>query len=201
MSYFSTKKSLFFNLSIFIGALAMLANCAHRGQSHDHHHDHEHAEAESALHADANLSPKSGNKKVAGDLHFKNEDGSLMVTGVVSGLKPNTSHGFHIHEIGDCSAKDAKSAGGHFSPNPKNKHGAYTDQNRHAGDLGNLKSDKDGSAQVELTLPGLNLIPGDTYSAIGRAVIVHSKADDFTSQPSGNAGDRIACGVIEKVEH
>jgi Cu-Zn family superoxide dismutase len=106
-------------------------------------------------------------------------------------------HGFHIHEFGDCSAKDLSSAGSHFNPAMKS-HGAPTDEMRHDGDMGNVVADESGKTHLEyidrkITLDGEN-------SIIGRAVIVHEKEDDLKTQPTGNAGGRVACGVIGKAK-
>jgi len=130
-----------------------------------------------------------------GTIAFVTEGGGeLAVSGAIDGLKPG-KHGFHIHEVGDCSAPDATSAGGHFAPNG-NPHGA-PDSNagkHHAGDLGNIVADDNGHAAVELTSGDIAL-SGD-QSIVGRAVVVHSGADDLTTQPSGDAGAPVACGKI-----
>lgn len=180
------KISYLFLISLLIPA------CAHKA----------HHKSAAVEHADAPIEARSGNKTVKGNAHFMLQNEILTMTAKVEGLKPNSNHGFHIHEVGDCSKDDASSAGGHFSPNAGNKHGAHTDPNRHAGDLGNLKSDKNGVAEVTLSLPGLNLnIDDKAYSVFGRAVVVHADPDDYTSQPAGNSGPRIGCGVIQKVKH
>lgn len=180
---------------LIISAL-WLSNCAHKEHHHDHKVDLGHG------HAEAVLEPRSGNKTLKGTVDFMVENDLIIMTAKVEGLKPNTIHGFHIHQIGDCSKDDASSAGPHFSPNAGNKHGSHTDPNRHAGDLGNLKSNKDGVAELRLELPGLNLkSKDDTYSILNRAVVVHADADDFVSQPAGNSGARIGCGIIQKVNH
>ena len=111
----------------------------------------------------------------------------------VSGLTPNQAHGFHVHEKGDCSAPDATSAGGHFNPGGA-PHGAPPARH-HAGDMPSLMADAQGNAQASFTIDG-NLA-GDAASAfVGKAVIVHAMPDDYTTQPTGNSGARIACGVI-----
>ena len=120
-------------------------------------------------------------------------EGGVRVIALISGLEPNSKHGFHIHEYGDCSAVDATSAGGHF--NPMNmSHGGPEDKMRHAGDLGNLVADENGNAAVDFLDPLLTL-RGDE-SIIGLSVIVHKGEDDLKTQPTGNSGPRIACGVI-----
>ncbi|MGE0101894.1 MAG: superoxide dismutase family protein [Blastocatellales bacterium] len=137
------------------------------------------------------LHPTEGNT-VKGTVTFTHEGGAVKVQAHLSGLKPG-NHGFHIHEFGDCSAKDGTSAGGHFNP-ASMPHGAPSDKQRHAGDLGNLVAGEDGTAHVEVTDSVLKL-SGDG-SIIGRGVIVHAAADDLKTQPTGNAGGRQACGVI-----
>lgn len=190
-------KSLLLGASLTVLAF-LVSNCTHHG-----HHHHESAKKLTSLtHADVTLEPKSGHKKLKGNFHFMYENETLTLTGKVEGLKPNQSHGFHIHEIGDCSAADASSAGPHFSPNSKSIHSSHTDPNRHAGDLGNLKSDKNGFAEVNLTLPGLNLSEDSKeFSVLGRALVIHADPDDFVTQPAGNSGTRIGCGVIQKSKH
>jgi Cu-Zn family superoxide dismutase len=133
-----------------------------------------------------------GNEKVHGTVKFTDTGSGVRIVAHVEGLSANTSHGFHVHEFGDCSAPDGASAGGHFNPTGA-QHGAPGAQS-HVGDMGNLKSDAAGMAHLELTVPHA-AITGKN-GIIGRAVIVHGQADDLKSQPSGNAGNRIACGVI-----
>jgi len=132
-------------------------------------------------------------KKVKGTVAFKEVDGGVEVTANLEGLKKG-DHGFHIHEKGDCSAKDASSAGGHFNPG-KHKHGAPDASEHHEGDLGNVTAGADGKATTTMTIKGVTLGEGDT-SIIGKGFIIHEKADDMKTQPTGNAGGRVACGVI-----
>jgi len=132
-------------------------------------------------------------KSVKGTVEFKETDDGIEVTANLEGLKKGV-HGFHIHEKGDCSAPDAKSAGGHFNPG-NHKHGAPDAAEHHEGDLGNITADKDGKGTATLTIKGVTLGDGDT-SIVGKGFIIHAKADDLKSQPVGNAGDRVACGVI-----
>lgn len=143
--------------------------------------------------ASANLEARSGSS-VAGTVSFTQEPTGVRVVGNFSGLTPGAKHGFHVHQFGDCSAPDASSAGEHFNPagHPHGDQSAAAGA-RHVGDLGNLTADAQGNATIDLTdamlmLHGANQI-------VGKAVVVHAKADDF-GQPSGNAGGRIACGVI-----
>jgi Cu-Zn family superoxide dismutase len=138
------------------------------------------------------LYPTQGNK-VSGTVTFVETEGGVRVIALVSGLEPNTKHGFHIHEFGDCSASDASSAGGHFNPDAMS-HGGPMDKMHHAGDLGNLEADVNGNATLDYIDPMLAM-RGD-YSIIGLSVVVHQNEDDLKTQPSGNSGPRIACGVI-----
>ena len=144
----------------------------------------------------AKINPKSGNTTLKGAAKVVQKEEHLVLVAKISGLKPNSTHGFHIHEKGDCSADDAKSAGGHYAP-AGNKHGAFEEASRHAGDLGNIKSNAEGVATVKRKLLGLNMKKNDPYSVMGRAIVVHEKADDLKSQPSGAAGSRIGCGVLK----
>ena len=150
------------------------------------------AQAPPAAKATVKLAP-TANQTARGEVTFTAESGGVHVVGTFSGLVYG-EHGFHVHEKGDCSAPDGTSAGGHFNPASK-PHGARDAAARHAGDLGNLKADPYGLARVDFVDATLSLSGAD--SIVGRAVIIHEKADDFTTQPTGNAGARQACGVIE----
>lgn len=129
---------------------------------------------------------------VSGTVNFTQEDGGVHVVADISGLTPG-KHGFHIHEKGDLSKPDLSSAGGHFNPEGHH-HADRTASERHVGDLGNLEADANGHATVDFVDPALQL--SGPHSIIGRAVIVHAKADDLKSQPAGDAGPRIGGGVI-----
>lgn len=143
------------------------------------------------------LTPAKG-EKVNGTINFTQEANGVKVTGEFEGLKPRGRHGIHIHEMGDCSDPKFESAGGHFNPTGA-AHGGPDSAEKHVGDFGNLKADGRGRAKLELTLEGLTL--GDpAMGLVGRSVVVHQKPDDLKSQPSGNSGDRIACGRIEAAQ-
>jgi Cu-Zn family superoxide dismutase len=144
--------------------------------------------------ATAQLKPTKGNKTF-GEATFEQVGTKVRVIVFAQGLKPNQEHGLHIHEVGDCSADDAMSAKGHFNPHGK-PHGAPTVMERHAGDLPSLKANKQGRAKVDVEVDGITLTPGPA-SIIGRSIIIHADPDDFRTQPTGNAGARIACGVIK----
>ena len=139
----------------------------------------------------AMIYPTEGND-VQGMVTFTKVNSGILVMADISGLTPG-KHGFHIHEYGDCSLADGTSAGGHF--NPLNMpHGAPTDVKRHLGDLGNLTADDTGKAHYEWTDPLIKL--NGPNSIVGRALIIHQGEDDLKTQPTGNAGARVACGVI-----
>lgn len=137
------------------------------------------------------LHPTEGNE-VSGIVTFTNTDGGIKIVANLEGLTPG-KHGFHIHEYGDCSRLDGKSAGGHFNPDGK-KHGAPNSEERHVGDLGNLLANEKGKAYYEIIDSYISF--SGPHSIIGRAIIVHAGEDDLTSQPTGAAGARVACGVI-----
>jgi len=132
--------------------------------------------------------------KVTGTITFKEADGGLEVTANIENLTPG-DHAWHVHEKGDCSAPDASSAGGHFNPE-SHQHGAPDAEQHHAGDLGNLTAGKDGKATKTFVMKGITL-GDDASSVVGKGFIVHEKKDDFKTQPTGNAGGRVACGVIK----
>jgi Cu-Zn family superoxide dismutase len=143
--------------------------------------------------AAAVLKPASGSE-VSGSVTFTEmPDGGVRVAADISGLSPGL-HGFHVHEKGDCSAPDASSAGGHFNPDSV-QHGAPGAMSHHAGDLGNLTADANGHALLDTVVKGLTLTGPD--SIVGRGLVVHGGEDDLKSQPAGNSGPRVACGVIE----
>jgi Cu-Zn family superoxide dismutase len=148
------------------------------------------AQAQDVSKATATLEPKSGSK-VTGTVTFTKTGAETRVVADIENLTPG-KHGFHIHEKGDCSAADAASAGGHFNPTHQH-HGGATGSERHAGDLGNIEADASGKAHLDWT--GKLSFSGDN-SIIGRSVVVHEKEDDLKTDPAGNSGARIACGVI-----
>ncbi len=136
----------------------------------------------------------TANNKATGTVYFQEMQGKLHITAMITGLTPSTHHGFHIHEFGDCTAADGTSAGGHYNPEG-HAHAGPMDATRHAGDLGNVMSDAQGNARLDLTVDNITIV-GMTNPIIGRGLILHADADDLKSQPTGNAGGRIACGVI-----
>jgi superoxide dismutase, Cu-Zn family len=142
--------------------------------------------------ASAELSPTEGSQ-AHGLVTFVPAEGGLRVSGEITGLTPG-EHGFHLHENPDCSAPDASSAGEHWNPTLQ-PHGPPDAPAHHAGDLGNITANASGTATVDRVVKGLTI--EGSQGVIGRAVIVHGQRDDLTSQPSGNAGPRAACGVTE----
>jgi Cu-Zn family superoxide dismutase len=144
--------------------------------------------------ATAQLQPTKGNKTF-GEATFEQVGDKVRVVVFVQGLKPGQEHGLHIHEAGDCSSGDGMSAKGHFNPLGK-PHGHPDSAERHAGDLPALKANKAGRANVQADLDVITLTPGPA-SIVGRGLIVHADPDDYKTQPTGNAGARIACGVIQ----
>ena len=143
----------------------------------------------------AALQPTAGNQ-TAGELRFAVVNGRIEVTGTVTGLPAGGTHGFHVHETGDCSAPDGSSAGGHFNPGGT-EHGRVGQGAHHAGDSDNITAGTDGTAQVSGWLEGATIGGGGADDIVGKGVIVHKDADDYATQPTGNAGDRLACGVIQ----
>jgi Cu-Zn family superoxide dismutase len=149
---------------------------------------------ENVVFAEAHISPTQG-YSASGTIRFVDEYGSVRINGELSGLTPGP-HGLHIHEQGDCSAPDASSAGGHFEPD-RDPHGSPRDpaEQHHIGDLGNISAGANGKATIDASDTEMTLNDGRA-SIVNRAVIVHSGRDKFESQPSGDAGERVGCGVI-----
>ena len=148
----------------------------------------------SAQTATATLAATAGNA-TAGTVTFAQKGDKVTVSAKVSGLAPG-AHGFHLHEKGDCSAADGMSAGGHFNPTGKS-HGDPGSPDHHAGDMPMLQADANGNATLTAELVGISIGSGST-DIVGKAVIVHKDADDYKTQPTGNSGARLACGVINK---
>jgi len=144
--------------------------------------------------ATATLAPTAGNT-ASGTVTFTQMGDKVMVSAKVSGLTPG-GHGFHVHEKGDCSASDGMSAGGHFNPTGK-PHGDPNASDHHAGDMPMLQADASGNATLSTELGVITVGSGAT-DIVGKSVIVHKDADDFKTQPTGNSGARVACGVINK---
>ena len=148
-----------------------------------------------AQEARANLASASGSL-VSGTVTLKPMGDGVHLTGTVGGFAANSHHGIHVHEKGDCSSADASSAGGHFNPTADPHGRASREAPHHAGDMDNIVADGDGVAHVNMHVGGLMLGGGGPTDIAGRALVVHAQPDDYTSQPSGDAGARVACGVI-----
>jgi Cu-Zn family superoxide dismutase len=143
----------------------------------------------------AELHPTKGSS-TTGTITFTQSGDKVRVAGDVRGLKPGQEHGFHIHEAGDCTSGDGMSAKGHFNPQAK-PHAHPSTSERHAGDMLALKADEYGNAHVDSTLDIITVAPGPT-SVVGRGLIVHASPDDYQTQPTGNAGARLACAIINR---
>jgi len=141
--------------------------------------------------AEAKLMATKGNN-ASGTVSFVMQGDRILVNAALSGLTPG-AHGFHIHEKGDCSAPDGTSAGGHFNPGG-HPHGDPQMGPHHAGDMPMLDADAGGNARLSAELRSV-AFDGDK-GIVGRGVIVHASPDDFKTQPTGNSGARVACGVI-----
>ena len=142
-------------------------------------------------HAVAVIHPTK-DQTVTGVVTFEQIKDGVLVSAHCTGLTPG-KHGIHIHTYGACNCPDAVCAGDHFDPTYQ-PHGSPTDEHQHVGDLGNIEADATGSAKLEIIVPYMTL--NGRKSVIGRTVIIHEKEDDLRSQPTGNSGARIGCGVI-----
>ncbi len=174
-------KNLFFNLFVVLTAIS-LVGCSAKRSNRD------------AKRAEVKLLSKSGSR-VKGSLALEDHYGGVNITGKISGLKPNSVHGIHVHAKGDCSGRGAEAAGDHFAVEGQ-EHGASGSSHSHAGDLGNITADKDGNAELNIHAKGLSLKSGEK-SIAGLSLVVHADADDLKTQPAGNSGKRIACGVVQ----
>lgn len=183
MKQFTSSLSLSL-LAGMLGLSLLLASCG--GEP-----DQPNAGISSAV---AVLAPTEGHSASGTVTFTARTDGKVDVVAEITGLKPNSFHGFHIHEYGDVTAPDGTSAGGHYSPRG-HKHGTPGMGEHHAGDLGNVGSDANGNARKEMTVDFLS-IDGPEAPILGRGVILHAGEDDLVSQPTGAAGARIASGVI-----
>ena len=144
--------------------------------------------------ATASLAPTTGNA-ARGTVTFTQDGDEVRVRASLTGLKPLAEHGFHVHEKGDCSSGDGMSTGGHYNPAGK-AHGPQGGEH-HAGDMPSLQADAYGNASASFELKGVS-ITGGANDLVGHGLIVHRDPDDYKTQPTGNAGPRIACGVIAK---
>ena len=147
-------------------------------------------------HATAELQPTKGSS-VTGSLMFEQRLDSVVVSGEVRGLTPNTEHGFHIHAKGDCSSGDGMSTGGHYNPFGR-MHAAHGDAVHHTGDLPSLRADGAGVARIQFETSQLTVGSGRGDDVVSHGLILHRDPDDFKTQPTGNSGPRLACAVIAR---
>jgi Cu-Zn family superoxide dismutase len=197
------KRSIRFASLLVCLTLALAAGCEmfDRDKDRDHDKDTRGMQAGTGKVAVAEVKPAKGAatqpsmQNVTGMLTFTELPGDkVQVVGDIRGLTPNTEHGFHIHEKGDLGSPDLSSAGPHFNPENK-KHGGMHGSERHVGDLGNIRSDSNGVAHVDVTVENATLSAKNAI--VNRSIIVHAKPDDLKTDPSGNSGGRVAGGVIE----
>lgn len=177
-----------FSVSLLLVFFAM--GCAQQ-QSQDQTQEMEQKSATDFTKAVAAVHPTEGNE-VTGTVTFQDVEDGVRVQGEFEGLSSGL-HGFHIHQYGDCTADDGTSAGGHYNPGD-NQHGSPTQDNRHMGDMGNLSVSEEGTATINYVDSKIKL--NGPESIMGRGIIIHGGEDDFESQPSGDAGPRVGCGVI-----
>lgn len=164
----------------FMTLVLLMASCSHKDKK-------ENKSVVSTTQAEAKIEGK-----VNGEAHFRPTAQGVIVNLKVTGLKPNSIHGVHIHQNGICDLPAYKKAGDHFNPDA-HSHGGPAATIKHVGDLGNLVANQKGVAEKELLMNDIK----DVNTIMDRSVIIHAKADDLMSQPAGNSGDRIACGVIK----
>ena len=149
-----------------------------------------------AAKAVATLEPTKGSG-VRGTVTFTQHGDKVVVNARLAGLRPGAEEGFHVHEKGDCSSGDGMSAGGHFNPAGKPHGDARSGTEHHVGDMPNLKADANGIANATFEVSGMSIGAGAS-DIVGKGLIVHRDSDDYTSQPAGNAGPRVACAVIQR---
>lgn len=157
---------------------------------------HEVGTTPATISALAKMESKS-DSKVTGTILLKQEKDQVVLQIDLVGFAPNSTHAFHVHAYGDCSDVGAASAGPHFNPTGI-RHGGPDNQERHAGDMGNLNADEKGEVHTSKINTQITLQENLPNSAIGKSIIIHESFDDFQTQPTGNAGARITCGVIHK---
>ena len=172
-------------------AVAGLCGCASTDRGTDHADTSKPSGSKARRQAVAVLAP-APNQNISGQVTFLEETQGIRVTANITGLTPG-KHGFHIHEKGECTG-DFTSAGGHFNPEQM-PHGAPTATQKHIGDMGNIEADANGVARYNRVFQAMTF--SGANSILGKAVIVHAKADDLQTQPTGDAGGRVACGVIQ----
>lgn len=172
-------------LSLLVGVAIALVSCDKSGKKE--------TASTPSKQATAAISSASGSE-VTGTAVFKQSGDSITLTVEIQNATPGL-HAVHIHEKGDCSSPDGKSAGGHWNPTEV-AHGEWGEGEFHLGDIGNMTVGDDGAGKIELTTDQWEMGTGSIRDIVGKGIIVHAGADDFTSQPSGAAGARIGCGAI-----
>ena len=198
-SRYATRNVLTYTPLLFLMMILFLSACntgSKQGEENAEGQQEEQSQDEQ-LTATAIMEPASGSN-VQGEVKFTEEnDGEIRIEVSVENLTPG-EHAVHLHENGDCSAADASSAGGHWNPTMK-PHGKREQGGTfHKGDIDNMKVGDDGKGTLKLTVEGWSIGGADSTNIVGKSVIIHAQADDFTSQPSGNAGGRVSCGVIKQ---
>jgi Cu-Zn family superoxide dismutase len=184
--------SLLFVAMLFLSACTSGSKQGDEGQAGD---EDQQQEQEEELTAKATMEPASGSQ-VTGEATFTEEDGTIVFELTAENLTPG-EHAVHLHEKGDCSAEDASSAGGHWNPTMK-PHGKRGDGTAfHKGDIANMPVGDDGKGTLKLSVADWSIGGPDSTNVVGKSVIIHASPDDFTSQPAGNAGARVSCGVIK----
>ena len=186
---FDWKKALILSV---VGVPLLVVGCAKKEEAPAPAPVVEEAAAPEPMTAVAVLQPR-GDLTLTGSVTFTQVGDTVTIAARVEGVTPG-KHGFHLHELGDCSAEDFTSTGGHFNPTDA-PHGGPDDRVRHAGDFGNIEVGEDGTGHVELTSDMITVAAGPN-TVVGRAIILHEGEDDLESQPTGAAGGRIACGVV-----
>ena len=193
------------SLSLMFFASVALIGCKNENKEKDDQNTSEDTEMNSDMDENGEdevkkvtvtLEPKS-DSELEGEVVFTEEDGEVSMTAIISGL-PAGQHAIHIHETADCSADDGSSAGGHWNPTFE-QHGKWGDaEGYHKGDIGNFDVDENGNGTISMTTDEWCIDCGDEEKdIIGKSIIVHDGVDDYVSQPAGDAGNRIGCGIIE----
>lgn len=191
------ERANIFTAFIAVALFLSLSACNSGNKQSDEGQSESPAQTQEEATAKATMEAASGSN-VTGEANFTDEgNGTVRFELTVGNLTPG-EHAVHLHEKGDCSAEDASSAGGHWNPTmkPHGKRGEGTAY--HKGDVANMSVGDDGKGTLSLSIQGWTIGGPDSTNVVGKSVIIHEKADDFTTQPTGNAGGRLSCGVIEQ---